>query len=46
MLFTVDAGTPLVGYSYTEQWVRINDDEGRDGWIFHNLVTSLGESGR
>ena len=46
VLFTVDAATPVVGHSYTEQWVRINDDQGRDGWIFHALVTGPGESGR
>lgn len=46
VLFTIDAATPLVGHSYTEQWVRITDDEGRDGWIFHNLVTSPREAGR
>ncbi len=40
VLFTIDPATPLVGYSHTEQWVRITDDEGRDGWIFYNLVTS------
>ncbi len=46
VLFTIDPATPLVGHSYTEQWVRITDDEGRDGWIFHNLVTSPSEAGR
>jgi len=46
VLFTVDPATPLVGHSYTEQWVRITDDEGRDGWIFHNLVASPIEAGR
>ena len=46
VLFTAEAATPVVGYSYTEQWVRINDDQGRDGWVFHSLVTSPGESGR
>ena len=46
VLFTVDAATPVVGHSYTERWVRINDDQGRDGWIFHALVTGPGESGR
>ncbi len=40
VLVTLDPMTPVVGHSYTEQWVRITDDEGRDGWIFHNLVTS------
>ena len=46
VVFTVDPATPLVGHSYTEQWVRVTDDEGRAGWIFHNLVTSPSEAGR
>ncbi len=46
VLFTLDPATPLVGHSYTQQWVRITDDEGRDGWIFHNLVTSPSDGGR
>ena len=40
VLFTLDRVTPLVGQSYTDQWVRITDEEGRDGWIFHNLIRS------
>ena len=46
VLVTLDPMTPVVGHSYTEQWVRITDDEGRDGWIFHDLVTSRREGGR
>ena len=40
VLVTLDPGTPLVGHSYTEQWVRITDDQGSEGWIFHDLVQS------
>jgi hypothetical protein len=38
--FTLDAGAQLVGQSYTSQWVRIVDGTGRQGWIFHTLVTT------
>jgi hypothetical protein len=38
--FTVDSGVALVGQSYTSQWVRVVDDGGREGWIFHTLVSS------
>jgi hypothetical protein len=38
--FTLDAGVALVGHSYTSQWVRVVDDGGREGWIFHTLVSS------
>ncbi len=46
ILRTLDAATPLVGHSYTEEWVRIKDDQGRDGWIFQNLVTGPREGSR
>ena len=37
--FSVDAGDALTGYSYTDEWVRVTDAQGRSGWIFRNLVT-------
>ena len=40
VLVTLDPGTPLVGNSHTELWVKITDEQGRDGWIFHDLVGS------
>ena len=46
VLETLDPGTPLVGHSHTEQWVRITGDQGREGWIFHNLIASPREGGR
>ncbi|NNG15889.1 MAG: SH3 domain-containing protein [Gemmatimonadales bacterium] len=44
VLFTVDQGSRLVGYSFVGNWVRVSDDQGRRGWIFHTLVTSRQES--
>ena len=38
VLFTVDAGAPLVGYGTAEQWVRVVDDVGRSGWIYLSLL--------
>lgn len=46
VLFTLDPATPVVGHSHTGQWVRITDDEGRSGWIFHNLVRGAREGGQ
>ena len=46
ILRTLDAATPLVGHSYTEEWVRTKDDQGREGWIFQNLVTGPREGSR
>jgi hypothetical protein len=38
--FVVEAGTPLSGLSYSGEWVRVVDPEGRGGWIFSTLVDS------
>jgi len=40
VVFTAEADAPLTGHSHTSQWFRIVDGEGREGWIFHELVTS------
>ncbi len=37
--FTLEDAAPLMGQSYTSQWVHVIDDQGREGWIFHTLVT-------
>jgi uncharacterized protein YgiM (DUF1202 family) len=38
VLYTIDAGTPLVAYSYVDVWVRVSLDADRNGWIAANLV--------
>jgi hypothetical protein len=38
--FTLDASAAVTGQSYANQWVRIVDDQRREGWIFNTLVTS------
>jgi hypothetical protein len=38
VLFTLDAGTPLLGYSYSDVWVRVGDENGHSGWIFFTFV--------
>jgi len=38
LLFTLDAGTALLGYSYSDVWVRVGDEAGRSGWIFSPFV--------
>ena len=40
VLFVVSPGVPLVGQAYKEPWVRIRDERGRTGWIFHTLIES------
>ena len=36
--FTLETGAPVIGYSYTDQWVHIGDETGRSGWVFQTLV--------
>jgi uncharacterized coiled-coil protein SlyX len=38
VLFTVEPGAALTGYSAVDQWVRVADDSGRTGWMFVTLV--------
>lgn len=38
VLFTLDPGTPVLGYSYSDVWVRVGDETGRSGWIFSASV--------
>ncbi|NIY40281.1 MAG: SH3 domain-containing protein [Gemmatimonadetes bacterium] len=40
VLHTLEPETELVGQSYSGEWVRVADDGGREGWIFHTLVTA------
>jgi len=42
VLFTVEPGAGLIGYSYLDRWVRVGDDSGRGGWVFLNLVGRRG----
>lgn len=39
VVFAVEGGNGLTGFSYTDEWVRVTDDAGRSGWIFRPLVT-------
>jgi uncharacterized coiled-coil protein SlyX len=39
VLYTLEAGTQVLGHSYTADWVRVVDDSGRAGWVTRNLVT-------
>jgi uncharacterized coiled-coil protein SlyX len=36
--YTLDAGAELTAYSYVDQWVRVNDQTNRPGWIHQNLI--------
>lgn len=36
--FAVKPGDPLTGYCYADEWIPIEDEQGRDGWIFRSLV--------
>lgn len=36
--FTLEAGTELTGYSHSDEWIKVTDPNGRNGWIYRNLV--------
>lgn len=38
VLFPVQEGRALVGYSYRGLWVRVRTEDGRSGWIHYSLV--------
>jgi hypothetical protein len=38
LLYTLEGGTPVLGYSYSDVWVRVSDESGRSGWIFSTFV--------
>jgi hypothetical protein len=38
--FVLDRDAPVSGLSYSGEWVRVVDGAGREGWIYHELVTS------
>ena len=35
---TLDTGDAIVGYSYKDEWIRVQTDDGINGWIFQTLV--------
>lgn len=38
VVYTVTSGTPLTGYSYLADWVRVADDSSRSGWIHQGRI--------
>ena len=38
VVYSVEPGTLLSGHAYTDEWVRVSDASGRNGWIFRSLV--------
>ena len=38
VLYTLEAGVPIIAYSYVDQWVRIKDTGDRAGWIHQTLI--------
>jgi hypothetical protein len=38
VLFALQEGTGLVGYSYKGQWVRVSTEDGRGGWMYYTLI--------
>lgn len=38
VITTLKRGTPLMGYSYKGQWVRVTSEDGNNGWIYQTLI--------
>jgi hypothetical protein len=38
VLFTLESGVALIGYSYVDQWVRVKDETDRAGWVHQTLI--------
>lgn len=39
VMFTAESGSELSGLSYVEEWIRVVDPSGNEGWIYAPLVT-------
>lgn len=37
--FTLPLAAPVTGLSHADQWLRIKDGSGREGWIYQSLVS-------
>ena len=38
VITTLEKGTPLIGYSHKDKWVRVTSEDGTNGWVFQTLV--------
>lgn len=38
VLFTLQEGSELVGYSYRGLWVRVGSEDSRVGWVYYSLI--------
>ena len=38
VITTLKKGTPLIGYSHKDKWVRVISEDGTNGWVFQTLV--------
>jgi hypothetical protein len=39
VLFVLEKGAAVAGYSYTDAWIRVTDDTGRTGWVSRSMVS-------
>jgi hypothetical protein len=45
LVTTVPPGTPLTGYAYVQEWIRVTLDDGRGGWVHQSLVRGVAPGG-
>ena len=46
VVFALEAGAAVTGFSYADQWVRVTDDGGRSGWVYYRLVGRRADTAR
>ncbi len=42
VLFTLQPGAEVVGYSYLDTWLRVGDQAGRAGWVHYTVLARAG----
>jgi len=45
LVTTVPASTPLTGYAYVQDWIRVTTADGRGAWVRQNLVRGVAPGG-
>jgi len=45
LVVTVPAGTPLTGYAWSQDWIRVTTADGRGAWVHQSLVRGASPGG-
>jgi hypothetical protein len=39
VLHVLEKGTPIIGYSHKDDWIRVQMEDGESGWVHQSLIT-------